>query len=311
MKAIVLTAYGDVDKLEERELPSPHPGPNEVVVRVAGASINPVDWKIRSGAAKGRHAFSFPGVLGRDASGEVVEVGSDVKDLAVGDRVLGLVQGAYAELVTAPAESWAKLPPGLDVVDAGALPLVLLTGAQLIEEAARPARGDVVLVTGAVGSVGRVAVFAAKERGAIVWAGVRASQREEAAQLGVTGTVALEDDADVARLPQLDAVADTVDGETIKKVLGKVKPGGVIGSVLGEPAGAKERGLVVRAFMAHPDSKMLARYAAAVAERRLVIPIAKKLPLTAAREAQKLAESGPGGKVLLVADPTFSGGSSS
>ena len=304
MKAIVLTAYGDVDKLEQRDLPQPHAGPGEIVVRMAGASINPVDWKMRSGAAKALFPVAFPGILGRDVSGEVVEVAKDVTTFAVGDLVLGLVKGAYAELVAAPAEVWAKLPKGLDMVEAGALPLALLTGAQLIEEAVQPARGEVVLVTGAVGSVGRVAVFAAKSRGAKVWAGVRASQREEAAQLGADGVVALDDDADLAKLPKLDAIADTVGGETISKLLGKLAPGKVLGSVVGEPAGAKELGIIVRGFMAHPDSAMLARYASAVVERKLVIPIAKKLPLGSAREAQTFAETKhPGGKVLLLGSP--------
>jgi NADPH:quinone reductase-like Zn-dependent oxidoreductase len=301
MKAIVLTAYGDVDKLELRDLPDPHPDAGAIVVRMAGASINPVDWKMRSGEAKERFPVTFPGILGRDAAGEVVEIGKDVTAFAVGDRVLGLVKGAYAELVSAPVEAWAKIPTGLDVAEAGALPLILLTGAQLIEEAVNPSEGAVVLVTGATGSVGRVAVFAAKSRGAKVWAGVRSSQREEAARLGADGVVALDDESDLERLPKLDAIADTVGGEAIQKLYARLAPGGVVGSVLGEPAGAKERGIVVHAFMAHPDSPMLARYAAAVAARKLVIPIAKKLPLAAAREAQTLAEKKhPRGKVLLL-----------
>jgi NADPH:quinone reductase-like Zn-dependent oxidoreductase len=301
MKAVVLTAYGDVDKLELRDLPDPHPGPDAIVVRMAAASINPVDWKIRSGSAKDRHPVEFPVVLGRDVSGEVAEVGKGVTTFSVGDRVLGLVMGTYAELVAAPTSAWAKIPPGLDVVEAGALPLVLLTGAQLVENAVNPSEGDVILVTGAAGNVGRVAVFAAKARGAKVWAGVRASQKAQASQLGVEGVVALDDDADIAKLPMLDAIADTVDGDTIKKLYGKLKPGGALGTVLGEPAGARERGFVVHAFMARPDAGMLARYAAFVAERKIVIPIARKMPLAAAREAQALAEKGhPRGKVLLV-----------
>src|ERR1019366_3998069 len=199
----------------------------------------------------------------------------------MGDRVLGLVTGAYAELVAAPAEAWGKIPTGLDLAEAGALPLVLLTGVQLIE-AIEPTERDTVLVTGAAGSVGRAAVFAAKERGARVWAGVRASQRAEGATVGADAVVALDDDADLAKLPVFDAIGDTVGGDVIKKLFARVKAGGVLGSTVGEPVGARERGLVVRAFMAHPDSAMLAKYAAAVAERKLTIPIAMKLPLASA-----------------------------
>jgi NADPH:quinone reductase-like Zn-dependent oxidoreductase len=300
MKAVVLTGYGGIDKLEVRQWPDPHAGPNEVVVRMAAASINPIDWKVRSGAPETARV-DFPKILGRDASGTVIEVGSGVTSFALGDRVLGLVRAAYAELIAASVESWAKVPPGLDLVFAGALPLVLLTGAQLIEQAVNPAAGDTVLVTGAAGSVGRVAVCAAKERGARVWAGVRRSQRAQASAVGADGVVAIDDDEDIAQLPTLDAIADTVGGNVMPKLLGKIRPGGIIGSVVGEPAGAKERGLTVRAFMVRPDPAMLGRYASAVAQKKLSIPIAKTFPLERAGEAHKLAETGqPGGKVLLV-----------
>jgi NADPH:quinone reductase-like Zn-dependent oxidoreductase len=301
MKAVVLTEYGGFDKLEWREMPDPRAESGAIVVRMAGASINPVDWKMRSGDAKGRFPVTFPGILGRDVSGEVVAIGDGVTTFAVGDGVLGLVWGAYAELATAPVNCWAKRPAGLDPVDAGALPLVLLTGAQLIETAVKPTKGSTVLVTGAAGGVGRTAVFAAKSLGATVWAGVRASQRTEAMRLGADGVVALDDDDDIHTLPTLDAIADTVGGATIQKLYGKLRRGGVLGSVLGEPKGAKELGIVVHAYMAHPDSAMLERYAKAVAARELEIPIAKKMPLAEAAEAQRFAEEKhPGGKVVLV-----------
>jgi NADPH:quinone reductase-like Zn-dependent oxidoreductase len=177
----------------------------------------------------------------------------------------------------------------------------LLTGAQLADEAVRHASGSIVLVTGAVGSVGRAALFAARLTGANVWAGVRESQRAEAAKLGASGVVALDDEADLNDLPMLDAIADTVGGESTKKLYDKLKPGGVIASVVGEPAGAKARGFGVRAFMAQPSSAMLSTYAAAVGKGELVIPIARRFPLARAAEAQSLAEKGrPGGKVVLV-----------
>lgn len=227
MRAVLLTDYGDVDKLELRDVPEPKAGPGELKVRVAGASVNPIDWKLRSGAAKGRMPLTLPAILGRDASGEVVEVGAQGTAFRVGDRVLGLVMGAYAEYVVAKDEAWAPLPASMDIVDAAAIPLVALTGSQLIEDAVRPNSGDVVLVTGAVGGVGHAAVFTAKTRGARVWAGVRRTQKEEAGKLGVDGVVALDDDGDLDRLPKLDAIADTVGGPTTQKLLGKVKPGGI------------------------------------------------------------------------------------
>lgn len=300
MKAIVLTAYGDVDKLELREVPDPRPGPGEVKVKVAAAGLNPVDWKLRSGALQKMMPLQLPAVLGRDVSGTVLEVGQGVTRFRPGDKVLGLVNGGYAEQVVASEESFAQLPDGLDLRDAAALPLVTLTGAQLVEEATRPGKGERVLVTGAVGGVGRAAVHAAKKLGARVIAGVRANQKGEAQELGAEQVVAIDDDAAIAGLPQLDAVADTVGGETIAKLIPRIRKGGALGSVVGEPAAAKGRDLRVRAFLAHADPARLRALAEDAARGELTIPVEKRLPLEKAREAQKLAERGGVGKILLL-----------
>ncbi|WP_338866733.1 NADP-dependent oxidoreductase [Myxococcus stipitatus] len=300
MKAIVLTGYGDVDCLELRDVPEPHPAAGELKVRVAAASINPVDWKIRRGDMKSVLALKLPAMTGRDVSGEVIEVGPGVTAFKVGDRVMGLVNGGYAEQVVAPVDAWARLPSSLDLKDAAALPLVALTGTQLLEEGVNPSRGDIVLVTGALGGVGRAAVHAAKLRGVKVWAGVRAKQKADAARLGVEGVVAMDDPADLDRLPTLDAIADTVGGGVTQRLLARVKPGGTIGSVVGEPPGAKEKGLKVHAMFAHPDSKRLTQLGEDAAKGELVIPIGKRMPLAEAREGQKLAERGGAGKVLLL-----------
>jgi NADPH:quinone reductase-like Zn-dependent oxidoreductase len=297
MRAVLLTGYGGVDKLGLRDVPEPVAGPGELKVRMTATSVNPIDLKLRSGALRQWAPLELPAILGRDASGEVVAAGTG-SSFQVGAKVLGLVNRAYAEYVVDKEEAWADLPASLDPVDAAALPLVVLTGTQLIEEAVRPRPGDVVLITGAVGNVGRAAVFAARARGAEVVAGVRRRQKEEASKLSVD-VVALDDDAELERLPQVDAIADTVGGETIRKLLGKVKAGGTIGSVLGEPPGAKERGLAVRAHQVHPDSRRLAALAQTVAAGEFAIPIAKRLPLSQIREAHALAEKGAGGKIVL------------
>jgi len=301
MKAMVLKGYGGLEQLELRDIAEPRPGPGEVQVKIAAASVNPIDWKLRSGAAKALMPLEFPAVLGRDVAGEVTEVGQGVTTLSRGDHVLGLVMRGYAEKVVASADAFARLPPGLDLREAAALPLVLLTGAQLIEEAVRPRKGDTVLVTGALGGVGRAAVHVAKLHGARVLAGVRAGQKAEAAGLGADQVVAIDDDAEIAALPLLDAIADTVGQETIARLLEHLKPGGTLGSVVGEPPAARGRSIVVRAFLAHPDSKRLGELATAVARGELKIPIAKRLPLAQAAEAQRLAErGGAGGKVLIL-----------
>jgi len=302
MQAIILTEYGDPNRLELRDRPEPEPGAGEIKVRVASASLNPVDWKLRSGALQNLMPLELPTILGRDAAGEVVRVGSGVTAFKEGEHVLGLVNGAYAQFVVAGEDSWAKIPEGLTTKDAGALPLVLLTGAQLAEATLGPSAGAglTVLVTGALGAVGRVAAWSIAQRGARVLAGVRTKQLKEAESLGFASAVALDDDAALDALPPLDCVADTVGGETISKLLPKIKSNGIIGSVVGEPKGARERGLMVSAVMAHPDHECLSHLVAAVATGALEIPIAKRFPLSEAPAAHALAERGGIGKVLLM-----------
>jgi len=302
MQAIVLSDYGDPNRLELRDRPEPEPGAGQIKVRVASASLNPVDWKLRSGALRKAMPLELPAILGRDAAGEVVRVGAGVTEFKEGDQVLGLVNGGYAQFVVAGTEAWAKVPEGLTTRDAGALPLALLTGDQLAEATLGPSAGAglTVLVTGALGAVGRVAVWGIRQRGARVLAGVRSKQLDEAKELDVDGVVALDDDAAIAELPPLDCVADTVGGETIAKLLPKIKANGTIGSVLGEPHGAKERGLMVSAFMARPDSPRLTLLAAAVAAGSLKLPISKRFPLAEAPAAHALAEHGGVGKILLM-----------
>ena len=186
MKAIVLKEYGDPNKLALQEIGEPKPGPGEIKVKVAAAGLNPIDWKLRSGVLKAFMPIEFPSVLGRDVSGEVVELGSGVTQFKVGDKVMGMVQHGYAEFVTAPASGFTAVPPGLDLTDAAAIPVVALTGTQLIEETANVQSGQTVLVTGAFGGVGRFAIYAAKARGAKVIAGVRTKQLAEAQKLGAS-----------------------------------------------------------------------------------------------------------------------------
>jgi NADPH:quinone reductase-like Zn-dependent oxidoreductase len=299
MKALTVTAYGDVDNLKLAEMPEPNVGPGDVKIRVHAASINPLDWKLLSGQMRSSMELHFPAILGRAASGVVLEVGEDVKSLCVGDRVLGFATSTFAEHVVAPENAWAKLPRGLDLNDAAALPMAALTGAQLADTA-QPTSGSSVLVTGAVGGVGRVAVFVAKTAGATVWAGVRAEQKPAAGALGADHVVAIDDDAETASLPEFDAMCDTVNGETIAKLLPRLKMGGLLGSTLGEPPGAKERRARVTAIQTHPDPGRLSELAQAASERRLVMPVQRAFPLEQAANAFRLARQGGIGKVLIL-----------
>ena len=176
MKAVLARGYGDVNQLFYGDTPDLKPGPGEVLVRMSATSINPIDWKLRRGDLKAFMPLQFPAILGRDLAGEVVGLGDGVKTRNIGDRVFGLVNHAYAEYVLCKADELALIPSDLSFEQAAALPLVVLTGAQLIEKGIRPRSGETVLITGAVGGVGRTAVHVARQHGAHVIAGVRSTQ---------------------------------------------------------------------------------------------------------------------------------------
>jgi NADPH:quinone reductase-like Zn-dependent oxidoreductase len=305
MKAVVLHEYGSVSKLKYEDFADPKPGAGEVLVRVMAVSINPIDWKMRSGAAKDRFPLSLPAVLGRDLAGTVREVGEGVKDFKVGDAVFALANATYAELCVVKASDLAHIPTAngehaLDITTAATLPLVSVTGDQLIHIGTRAEKGQTIFLTGALGSVGRIALYCAIEAGVKVIAGVRKKQIEEAIALGATAAIDLGDEDSLSTLGFVDAVADTIGGSLATKLLAKVKPGGNFGSVVGPPKGADLHPTVqVNAFMAHADAATLVHYAEAVRDGKLQIPVDRILPLSEAAEGQAAAEKGGIGKVVL------------
>ncbi len=300
MNAALLTAYGAVDVLEVHDVPEPRPGKGEVKIRLAAASINQFDIKVRTGRVKAWFPVKFPLVLGFDGSGVVVEVASDTSTFKVGDLVFGLISHSHAQFAVAAATGLGAVPHGLGLVEAASLPIVGLTGVQLIEEGVAPKKGDTVLVTGALGSVGRAAVYAARALGARVIGAVRGRQLADAKKLGVDGVVALEDLDAVGRLGPLDAVADTIGGDAVVGLVPRVKPGGIWASVVGAPNGANERGIKVHDIQTRPDSTRLSALAQALSVGELMIPIAQRFALGQIREAHRAVEQGAPGKVLVL-----------
>ena len=302
MKAVVLHEYGAPNKLIYEDFPDPVAGEGQVLVRVAASSVNPIDLKLRSGAMKAFWPLELPTILGRDISGTVREVGAGVSGFKPGDKVMAVGDRAYAELAVVAAKDLAFVPEKLDLVKAAALPLVTLTGEQLISRGTKIQSGQTVLVTGAVGNVGRSAVWTAKKAGAVVIAGVKKGQVKDAAALGANQVLALDDDAALERLGFIDAVANTVGGETAEKLLGKVKQGGVFASVVGPPGNAKMHPTVrIEVVKSSPDARTLRTLAEDVVAGRLVIPIDRMVPLADAAAAHAAAEKGGIGKILLLA----------
>lgn len=301
MKAIVLHEFGGPKNLLWEDYENPIAGPGEVLVRVSAASINPVDWKFRTGSLQAFMPMNLPGILGVDLAGVVRAVGEGVTSFLPGDRVFALATQTYAELCVVKAEHLAKIPEGLDLVQAGALPLVMLTGEQLIRLGTALQPGETVLIAGALGGVGRSAVRAAKDAGAKVIAGVRHKQLKQAEDLGADAVVALDDEQAMAKVGYLDAVADAVGGKIGEILLAKVKPGGVYATVVGGPPANAALNPTVKIvpIMCHPDPATMLKMADHVLHGRLVIPIDRILPMEDAADGQAAAEKGGIGKVIL------------
>ncbi|WP_122523233.1 NADP-dependent oxidoreductase [Pannonibacter phragmitetus] len=305
-RVALFSDYGDIDKLYINTLELPEPGPGQVRVRVAGAAVNPVDVKTRKGYLKDWFTPTFPAQLGNDLSGTVEAVGEGVASLKVGDKVVGNVDaaqgGAYADRVNAYEAALVKVPDGIDLIDASAVPTGALTGVQLIERAIGAKPGDRILVTGAGGSTGRAAVFAALDAGAVVFGGVRTSSLDAVADLPVAGVVNLEDGSGLEKIGVLDAVADTVGGAVAEDLSRYVKPDGTVASI-GFPAPVAPEGSSQR-FVHHIvefDGERLSRFLADLVRLNRTMPVAKRLPLEQVGEAHRLLEAGGvGGKIVLV-----------
>jgi NADPH:quinone reductase-like Zn-dependent oxidoreductase len=306
MKAVRLYEYGGPENLKfEVDVPEPTLSADSVLVASAAASVNPIDWKIRSGARRKDFPLTLPAILGKDVSGVVRAVGGNIRTFKPGDRVLAVANATYAELVVVEGSILTHLPDGVDLVDAAAIPLVVLTGDQLVKLAARAQYGQTLLVSGALGSVGRAAVHSAKKLGVHVIAGVRARQLQEAKALGVSDTVAIDDDTAIAQLALVDGVADTVGGATAAKLFSRVKNGGNFGyaSVLPDGVSATNPTVKITRVFAAPDASKVREFADDIRDGTFVLPISRRLPLREAGYAHELMQKGGAGKIVLGISP--------
>ena len=310
MRAISQQSVGGPEVLEPVTVDRPEPVPTEVLVKVAAAGINPVDWKTRS---SGGMLGSPPFTVGWDVAGVVEELGFGVTRFAVGDRVFGMPRfpreaGAYAEFVTSPSRQLARIPDRLGDVEAGAMPLASLTAWQALVDTAAVEEGDRVLIHAAAGGVGHLAVQIAKSRGAYVIGTARADEHAFLADLGIDEAVdyTLEDVGAAVR--DVDVVLDLVGGQTGLDSLPAVRDGGLLISVpsrgdvgpLREAAGDRVR---VTGILVEPDRAGMEEIAALAADGRLRVRVARTFPLEQAAAAHDLSENGRArGKLVLTID---------
>ncbi|MET8570836.1 NADP-dependent oxidoreductase [Streptomyces sp. NPDC004783] len=310
MRALSQDTLGGPEVLREVRLERPEPRPNEVLVRVRAAGVNPTDWKHR---ANGGFLGEPPFVLGWDVSGVVEAVGIGVAAFRPGDEVFGMLSypfghGSHAEYVTAPARTFVRKPAAVDHVQAGALPLVSLTAWQALVERAGVRQGQRVLIHAAAGGVGHVAVQIAKARGAYVIGTASAGKHEFLRSLGVDEPVDYRETDVTEAVKDVDVVLDTLGGETSLRSLRVLRPGGIVVSIL--PVGSDEfyeeaERLGVRAvrMLVDADRADLQEIAGLVESGALRPTIERTFPLAEAAEAHRLGESGrTTGKLVLVVD---------
>ncbi len=303
--------HGDPDVLELREAPRPEPAPTEVLVRVAVAGVNPVDWKVREEPWLPDLMGEPPFIPGWDVAGTVEAVGYGVTRFAAGDPVFGMpwfprLARAYAEYVTAPSRHFARIPEALDQEAAGGLPLAGLTAWQALVDTAGVREGHRVLVHAAAGGVGHLAVQIAKARGAEVIGTARAEKHEFLRDLGVDEPIDYTAHPFEEAVSEVDVVLDLVGGDDYGlRSLQTLREDGLLIAI---PAGVSDRvataaeGQSKRAtgLLVEPDAAGLESLAALADEGRLRVVVDQSFPLAQAAEAHRRLQHGrASGKVVL------------
>lgn len=310
-RAVRVHAFGGNDKLQIDEVDVRAPGEGEVLVRVAGVGVNPVDWKIVRGRLASFIPTEFPFVPGWELSGTIVARGHAARRFADGDAVYGYVRrptvqhGAYAEYQIVPEAYLAAAPRTVSLADLGAVPLAGLTAQQSLFDASGLQRGETVLVLGASGGVGAFAVQLAKIAGARVIA--VASERNEAfvRSLGADEFVAYdrgEATGELAIAPSsVDLLFDCVGASSALRAASALRPDGRAVSITQSAAPEPFSTRPWRYVFVEPNSAQLATLASHIDAGSLHVHVSERLPLARAAEAHALVESGhTRGKVLLV-----------
>jgi NADPH:quinone reductase-like Zn-dependent oxidoreductase len=297
-QAVQFHAYGGPEVLKLEELPVPAPGEGEVLIKVSFAGVNPIDWKLRSGAYHAFMPVTFPAKPGIDVSGVIEEVGPGVSTWKKGDAVLGTARGSYAEFALAKASDVVAKPASLSFEDAASLPVGALTAWQLVEEAG-VSSGQRVLVQGAAGGVGLFALQFAKLRGAHVVGSASAANLDFIKSLGADEV--LDYSKGPLALKNLDVVIDTVGGGALDGAYALLKKGGVVVTPAGQPSAdkAKALGITAKGVNRGPIT-VLSVIADLVAAKKVVTAIQKVFPLAQAAQAQTLSQGGHGrGRILI------------
>lgn len=303
--------HGAPDVLELQEVERPEAFPTEVLVRVAAAGINPVDWKTRQAPYLPAIQGDPPLILGWDVAGTIEEVSDRVTRFEPGDRVFGMpwfprLARAYAEYVTSPSRQLARTPEALTDEQAGGLPLAGLTAWQSLVDTAEVWEGDRVLIHAAAGGVGHLAVQIAKARGAHVIGTARAEKHDFLRELGVDEPIDYTEQSFEEVVSDVDVVLDLIGTEEYGlRSLQTLRQGGLLIPVPGGVSeavatAAKEQSKRATGVQVEPDYPGLESLATIADEGKLKVEIEETFPLARAAEAHEHLQSGRArGKVVL------------
>ena len=309
MKAVRIERYGNEDVVEIAEVEKPKPAPGQVLVKVKAAAVNPVDWKIRDGLGE-LFGMKLPIILGCEVAGTVEAVGSGpsrtgTKDFAPGDDVYGFLgeySGGYAEYVAAPAGEFVRKPKQIDFDIAASVPVGALTAWQGIFDDGKLRSGQRILITGASGAVGSMAVQLAKNKGAHVIAIGSGRNEEFVRKLGADEFIDYKKAKFEDKVSGVDVVFDTVGGETQDRAFQTLKRGGFLVSTVNPPSTekAKEFGVKVAMVGVTPNPDQLAEINRLLESGKLKVRLATVLPLAEVKKAHQLSASGHAdGKIIL------------
>ncbi len=310
MKAVRIEGYGNEEVMALAEVERPAPGDNELLVKVRAAAVNPVDWKIRDGLGE-LFGLKPPLILGCEVAGTVEAVGSrgssrtGVSDFVAGDEVYGYLSahsGGYAEYVAAPASEFVRKPKHINFDTAASVPVAALTAWQGIFDHGELASGQRILITGASGAVGSMAVQLANVIGAHV-IGTGSGRNEEFVRgLGADEFIDYKKGKFEEEVSDVDVVFDTVGSETQDGAFRTLKRGGVLVSTVNPPSEekAKQFGVKGAMVMVTPKPDQLAEINRLVETGKLKVRVAKVLPLAEVKKAHQLSASGHvDGKIIL------------
>lgn len=304
MKAVQINSYGDESALKIAEVERPEPTADQVLIRVRAAAVNPVDWKIRDGMGA-MFGLELPLVPGCEIAGTIETVGANVQNFKPGDPVygnLGAYTGGYAEYAVVNANDIARIPDSLDFEHAAAVPVGALTAWQAMFGLAHLATGQKVLITGASGGVGSIAIQLAKAKGAFVIATASGKNKEFIESLGADEFVDYTKQNVENAVRDVDVVFDLVGGETLERAFQTLKPNGFLVTAVQPPSEELATRYNVKAAMVRvqPNGAQLNEVNRLIDAGKLKANVETVLPLAEVRKAHELSKTGrTRGKIVL------------